>query len=442
MNFISTFDELNKLYESVEQPEELVEGKIVDGLKKVATRLGADVSTILRTFAECGPDAMSDLAYYIENKAVLKALQSGNEKVLNSMTTADIEELEQDIAEYEKAKAAKKSGQKVEEAWNADASSDPKVNRAIDPDAKWEKTTWKTLKTGDVFLFEYSPETWFKDGKYVGPVDNYSQSVSESDVEKLTDSETNEPYRKYIERRGKYYCGNKTQDCNGNPLGDVNYLPSETVVYKLKEALIENGCLLKEDVEEANAASDEVSSFVLECSKCGGILIKAESEVKIDDNVEASIELDEPCQYCEASEGYTILGTLVPYEEEIEIEDDEADESDEVVEEGLFDFGKRKKEVAARNAANAAKISANHKEAEQKALKNTTVVVQMYRDNSHDPWVEDYYDLAMNAEAAAKRLTNTETDKNIVYRTMSAEQAKNLGALVTVPERFVAKFRK
>lgn len=330
MNFISTFDELNKLYEEASQPEDLTEGKVIDSIKKVATRLGADAATIIRSFAELLPgDAAYEAAVNAENKAVLKALQSGNEKVLNSLTIEDIEELKQDIEDY----AKKKSGKAIEEAYDEDEDIDAVDEASADEDAV---------------------------------------EVAE---------------------------------------------------------------------EAAEEAADSEAQFVLECSKCGGLIVKAAVECNVAE-AESLINIGDTCQYCEAAEGYTILGTLVPYEEETEIEDDEADETDEVVEEGLFDFGKRKKEVAARNAANAAKISANHKEAEQKALKNTTVVVQMYRDNSHTPWIEDYYDLAMNAEAAAKRLTNTETDKNIVYRTMSAEQAKNLGALVSVPERFIAKFRK
>lgn len=96
----------------------LTEGKIADSIKKVATRVGADAATILRCFAELGDNITRrdtkfyDFAEYIENKAVLKALMSGNEKVLNTLTKEDIEELKDDIAAYEKAKADKKAGKK------------------------------------------------------------------------------------------------------------------------------------------------------------------------------------------------------------------------------------------------------------------------------------------------------------------------------------------
>ena len=104
-----------------EEPEEdmaeaLTEGKIIDNVKKVATRVGADAATLVRCFAELGDiitgrdSKFYDFAEYIENKAVLKALMSGNEKVMNTLTKEDIEELKDDVAAYEKAKADKKAG--------------------------------------------------------------------------------------------------------------------------------------------------------------------------------------------------------------------------------------------------------------------------------------------------------------------------------------------
>ena len=83
----------------------LVEGKIKDSLKKLATRLGADAATVLRSIAELLPgDKIYDIMSHIENKAVLKALESGNERVLNTLTVDDIEELKQDIEAYKNGK--------------------------------------------------------------------------------------------------------------------------------------------------------------------------------------------------------------------------------------------------------------------------------------------------------------------------------------------------
>lgn len=96
----------------------LTEGKFMDNVKKVVTRVGADASTILRCFTELGEmvknigndgeyktTKLNDFMEYIENKAVLKALMNGNEEVLNGTTKEEIEELAQDIEEYKKAKA-------------------------------------------------------------------------------------------------------------------------------------------------------------------------------------------------------------------------------------------------------------------------------------------------------------------------------------------------
>lgn len=109
----------------------LTEGKIIDNIKKVATRVGADAATIIRCFTELGEMAanignkgeykntkLNDLMTYVEDKAVLKALLSGNEAVMNGLTKEDIEELENDIAEYEAEQKAKKekSSEKITES--------------------------------------------------------------------------------------------------------------------------------------------------------------------------------------------------------------------------------------------------------------------------------------------------------------------------------------
>ncbi len=99
----------------------LTEGKIADAVKKVVTRVGADAATVLRVFAELGDmvtgkdSKLYDMAEYIENKATLKALLSGNEKVMNSLTKDDIEELEDDISDYERAKEAAKDGKTLKD---------------------------------------------------------------------------------------------------------------------------------------------------------------------------------------------------------------------------------------------------------------------------------------------------------------------------------------
>jgi predicted RNA-binding Zn-ribbon protein involved in translation (DUF1610 family) len=106
--------------EEEEVTEALLEGKLMDNIKKVATRVGADAATFGRMFAELGDiitgkdTKFYDFMEYIENKAALKALMNGNEKVMNTLTKDDIEDIKKDIEEYKKAKANKKKANKTE----------------------------------------------------------------------------------------------------------------------------------------------------------------------------------------------------------------------------------------------------------------------------------------------------------------------------------------
>lgn len=114
----------------------LTEGKLVDTVKKVATRVGADAATLARCFTELGEmiantgnkgeyktTKLNDFMEYVENKAVFKALMNGNEAVLNGTTKEDLEELAQDIEDYKKAKAGKKDeGEDLEELLDANVN--------------------------------------------------------------------------------------------------------------------------------------------------------------------------------------------------------------------------------------------------------------------------------------------------------------------------------
>ena len=109
------------------------------------------------------------------------------------------------------------------------------------------------------------------------------------------------------------------------------------------------------DDDSVDTAEDAVQ-LILECQNCGAITLMTEADVAVDEETGIA-NADTACQYCEASEGYKIVGTVAPYEpdggeevieESIEVEAEE--ETDEVTE-GIFGFGKKKK--AAKNASNA-----------------------------------------------------------------------------------------
>lgn len=66
-------------------------------------------------------------------------------------------------------------------------------------------------------------------------------------------------------------------------------------------------------IEDEPEAEEEVR-LVLECTKCSGVSIKAEAEVTVDEEAGVA-NVDEACQYCEATEGYTIIGKLAQYDD-------------------------------------------------------------------------------------------------------------------------------
>lgn len=69
---------------------------------------------------------------------------------------------------------------------------------------------------------------------------------------------------------------------------------------------------LKEDTDEEHI-EDEVKRVVIECSKCGALVVKDEADIKVDE-ASGLVNVDDTCQFCEETEGYVIVGYLVPYE--------------------------------------------------------------------------------------------------------------------------------
>lgn len=127
----------------------------------------------------------------------------------------------------------------------------------------------------------------------------------------------------------------------------------------LTEATDEEDVVEDETAEEAEEEiGEEVVNkpIVLECVKCGALVIKDESEVTIDEESNLA-NVGEECAYCEESEGFKAIGTFEPYvvatvEDEAPEEEAEAEViEDDVIEEGIFDFGKKKKQAPNSSAA-------------------------------------------------------------------------------------------
>lgn len=102
------------------------------------------------------------------------------------------------------------------------------------------------------------------------------------------------------------------------------------------EVLVDDEPIVDDEAtEEAPAeevAEEAPKQVVLECSKCGGLVIKDEADVKVDEETDLA-NIEDACQYCEEAAGYTISGVLAPYTTDVE----------EALKEGIFDKFKKKK---------------------------------------------------------------------------------------------------
>jgi hypothetical protein len=120
--------------------------------------------------------------------------------------------------------------------------------------------------------------------------------------------------------------------------------------------------LVDDEVVEEDDPEDEIDieivddeeprQVICECDKCGALVIKDEATIVADEKSDL-VNVEDECQFCEEAKGFKIVGVVAPYENDNEDSEPAVDEEAETVEEGLFDFGKKKreKEAAAKKAA-------------------------------------------------------------------------------------------
>ncbi len=79
---------------------------------------------------------------------------------------------------------------------------------------------------------------------------------------------------------------------------------------------------IPEEEEEIEVVDDEPKQVILECDKCGALVIKNDEELVVDDESDL-VNVEDACEYCEETAGYKILGAVAPYgaEEEEPIEE-------------------------------------------------------------------------------------------------------------------------
>lgn len=81
--------------------------------------------------------------------------------------------------------------------------------------------------------------------------------------------------------------------------------------------------------EEIEVVEDELRQLIIECDKCGALVIKNEADIAVDED-SGLVNVEDECQFCEEAKGYKIIGVVAPYEV-IEDEEPAEDAAEEVV---------------------------------------------------------------------------------------------------------------
>ena len=93
--------------------------------------------------------------------------------------------------------------------------------------------------------------------------------------------------------------------------------------------IVDDEATVEEVPAEEPVIDEEPRRFILECDKCGALVIKDEADVVI--NEESGLaNVDDDCEFCEDTSGYKIIGVVAPYEvtdEEVPAEEPESVEA-------------------------------------------------------------------------------------------------------------------
>ena len=114
---------------------------------------------------------------------------------------------------------------------------------------------------------------------------------------------------------------------------ELSKLYEEVVQEEVQEEVVEEACVKEELTEAADdeieivddeapvedipvdepIVEDEPKQVVLECNKCGALVIKDEADIVTDEESDL-VDVEEECKFCEEVSGYKIIGTFLPYE--------------------------------------------------------------------------------------------------------------------------------
>jgi hypothetical protein len=203
----------------------------------------------------------------------------------------------------------------------------------------------------------------------------------------------------------------------------INFLKKEFGITESLEDVGAEGDAESDVVDEAEVV--EPKQLILECSKCGALVIKDESDIELDEEADL-VNVNDECAFCEEAAGYTIVGAVAPYEV-VEVEDDE--ETEEGLDEGIFDKFKKNKPDEAQDS-------------EPSSTQDKFVVVR--QDQYGNRTVVSRGKLLTMAEAEAKKKDMEKFGGR--YEILTVEQAKkefkDLNDMVDLNEGIFDKFKK
>jgi hypothetical protein len=111
---------------------------------------------------------------------------------------------------------------------------------------------------------------------------------------------------------------------------------TESITEAAEDEIVEDEIPVEEVPVEEPAVEEEPRRLIIECDKCGALVIKDEADIVVDEETDL-VNVEEECQFCEEAKGYKIIGVVAPYEaaEAEEPIEDELAEEDDVIDEGL-----------------------------------------------------------------------------------------------------------
>jgi len=115
---------------------------------------------------------------------------------------------------------------------------------------------------------------------------------------------------------------------------DLTESCKEALTEAAEDEVVEEEIPVDEEPVEEPAAGDEPRQLICECDKCGALVIKAESDIIVDEESNL-VNVEDECQFCEEANGYKIIGVMMPYEVAEEAPVEETLAEDEFVEESI-----------------------------------------------------------------------------------------------------------